>query len=299
MADSDNELVVSELLAQSDVQPLREYWTEEAKAEAEPIFVEVEQSAVKMLLEQDWAAEGDRLQQEPVSPQGAAAAAWDPQPQSPATGSRTERVPNRATIPYAAVGKLYMTFDGKNYVGSAWTIAGSGVFTAGHCLFDRDGGGWADRVLFVPQFHIGQKPVGEWAATQMASLKGWTDNRDFGFDLACFKTDRPIQPSTGGLGWLANYPPNQGPYTGIGYPAASPFDGREMWRSTGNYRGGSNPKQAWNDMTGGCSGGPWAVWKDGAPYGNGVNSFRYTNDPTSMYSPHFGAGFLELWNWIK
>lgn len=298
MANADNEVVTSARL-DGRTEMLMEYWTEDARAGATPIPLQIDEPLQESLSVQDWKSEGDEVRQDATWPEEVGSRAWDPQPSCPATGSSTERVPDRSIIPYSAVGKLYMTFDGQNYVGSAWTIAGSGVFTAGHCLYERSLGGWADRVLFVPQSHKGQKPVGEWAAVQMSTLKGWSDNRDFKYDLACFKTDRPIAPRTGSLGWMANYPPNQGPYTGIGYPAASPFDGQEMWRSTGNYRSGANPIQAWGDMTGGCSGGPWEVWKGGTPLTNGLNSFRYTNDPKSIYSPHFGEGFLALYNWVK
>ena len=298
MAEESNQVVLSTRL-DTKLETLTEYWSEDARAAATPIPLQVDEGEIKALLEAEWRPEGAETRQDAVLPDGAAFAGWDPQPSCPPTGSNTERVPNRSIIPYCAVGKLYMTFDGQNFVGSAWTIAGAGVFTAGHCVYERTMGGWADKVLFVPQFHKGQRPLGEWAAVQMASLKGWTDSRDFKFDLACFKTDRPIAPKTGALGWMANYPPNQGPYTGIGFPAGAPFDGAEMWRSTGNYRSGSNPIQAWGDMTGGCSGGPWEVWKGGAPLTNGLNSFRYGNDPKSIYSPHFGEGFLALYNWVK
>ncbi len=299
------DLVVSPLKAERLMEETLNYWSAESMAEAEPIFIEISadeaaaMERVQLLERPDLEAQENAS----VAPAADKASALDPQPTCPATGSNTEQVPNRRVLPYCTVGKLFMTFDGANFVGSAWTIAGSGVFTAGHCVFDSSRGGWADNLLFVPQYHDGAAPLGRWTFNQIASLRGWTEDRDFRFDMAAFKTDRPIQPSTGSLGWMANYPPNQGPYTGLGYPAAHHpthgFNGQRMWRSTGNYRGGSNPIQVYNDMTGGCSGGPWAVWKQGDVRANGLNSFRYTNDPTSLYSPHFGEGFLALYNWVR
>lgn len=297
--ESPNSLEVSEELI-GDTRALNEYWTEDAMAEATPLEqVLDDDSRVAAFSEDELERDEEVVLTEPEYPESAAPEGWDPQPHCPSSGSNTERVPNRKIIPYSPVGKMFMTFDGKNYVGSAWVVAGAGVFTAGHCVFEKSLGGFADKVLFVPQYHKGQEPLGRWAATRMAALKGWTGKRDFKYDIGCFKVDRPIQPRTGSLGWIANAKPNLGCITSIGYPAASPFDGREMWRSTGKNLGGSNPIKMANDMTGGCSGGPWEIWQKGAPYTQGVNSFRYRNDPKSMYSPYFGKGFLNLYNWVK
>lgn len=301
MAIDDLELVVSPRRDLLEAE-LLEYWTPEAMESAQTLLPELDRGSVtEALLENE--SQLPEASEDTVGPPGAQALSIEPQPPIPATGSRTEQVPNRAALPYCPVGKIFMTFNGSNYVGSAWVVAGAGVFTAGHCVWDASMGGWADKILFVPQHHDGTSPVGQWTAIQIASLKGWTANRDFKFDLAAFKTDRPVQPTTGSVGWKANSPANQGPYTGAGYPAgAHPthgFDGRRMWRSTGNYKGGSNPIQAWNDMTGGCSGGPWLVWKDGKVHANGLNSFRYNDDPSSMYSPYFGQGVIDLYNWVK
>ncbi len=295
---------IATLALAPQVKLLNEFWSEEALAAAEPIGLELSpEEAQQLLLKADveWQAAGPETTGTPVAPAGGAVSGWDPQLPCPATGCTTQRVPNRTVIPYCAVGKLFMTFNGNRYVGSAWTIGESTVFTAGHCLYDSGtgGAGWADNLLFVPQYHNGAEPLGRWAAIEMATLNGWKAGGSdrFKYDLAAFRVDRPIRPATGSLGWLANAQPNQGCVTGIGYPAANPFDGREMWRSSGRYVSGSNPIQMRNDMTGGCSGGPWEIWRDGVPLTNGLNSFRYTNDPTTMYSPYFGEGFLNLAKW--
>src|ERR1700692_3396936 len=46
----------------------------------------------------------------------------------------TSQVANMNIFPYQTVGKLYMSFGtGHDFVGSAWTIGESSIFTAGHC----------------------------------------------------------------------------------------------------------------------------------------------------------------------
>lgn len=299
-SESDpNEVATSEQLLE-EAEALNEYWTPEALAEATPIETIIEdEEGPEALFEQDFTPEGAEETARPEPADGEAVAAWDPQPRCPSSGPNTERVPDRRVIPYSPVGKMFMAFDGKNYVGSAWVVANIGAVTAGHCVFEKSLGGWADKVLFIPQYHKGNEPLGRWAASQLVALNGWTNDRDFKFDIGGFKVDRAIKPRTGSLGWLANAAPNQGCITGIGFPAGAPFDGKEMWRSTGKNLGGSNPIKMANNMTGGCSGGPWEVWRNGTPLTNGLNSFRYRNDPNSMYSPYFGKGFLNVYNWLK
>ena len=292
--NNSTDINVSEQLTQNE-KALSEFWTEEAMADAEPIELSLEEGSVKMLAEDEMPV-GEEERGLPAHPDGALEASWDPQPPCPATGSNTERVPNRGIIPYSPVGKIFMTMQGKNYVGTAWTIGQSGVFTAGHCVFDKNAGGWASNVLFVPQYDDGSAPRGRWAATCLATLHGWTDSADHRYDLAAFRVNGDVRSKTGSLGWIANGRTNYDPITGIGYPAGSPFDGKYMYRSTGHYVGGTNPIQAYNNMTGGCSGGPWAIWQDGIPFATGVNSFRYS-DPQYCYSPYFGQGFINLKNW--
>ena len=145
-------IIISERRQVAMSESTTDFWSESAMKSAQPIEIEIDptEMAVEMLAEAEWQAEGDAVIQEPTHPENSmmAAPAWDPQPPCPTTGSNTERVPNRGIIPYCAVGKLFMTFDGARFVGSAWTIAGSGVFTAGHCVYDHDRGGWADNILF-------------------------------------------------------------------------------------------------------------------------------------------------------
>lgn len=53
------------------------------------------------------------------------------------------------------------------------------------------------------------------------------------------------------------------------------------------------------NMTGGSSGGPWiyayTYGSTNGNYVNGVNSYKYTNAPNSMYSPYFGDGAINIY----
>lgn len=304
--------VVSQQLVTSDKQELLDYWTEENMQNAIPIETVIDVKKLSKEQIEPWVQDAPTVIMESQSPDygfdegletdlidQAFHSTENPSPLS----FRTNRVSNTSAAPYSTVGKMYMTFNNEKYVGTGWVVAEQAVFTAGHCVYEKSLGGWADKILFVPQFNNGSAPVGRWTGTTIHSLKGWTNNRDFKYDMGAFQVNKPIRPKTGSLGWMANYPPNQGAYTSIGYPAQTipgyNFNGNKMWQCVGDYIGGSNPIRMHNNMTGGCSGGPWVVTKNRKLYANGLNSFRYTSQPNHLYTPYFGQGFINLYNNIK
>lgn len=301
-ADRDDVTVVSSE-DESTMDEVATYWTDEAMALAEPIEAPIEEEELLAIMAPTpWQQMGAPMVMESVPAEGESIEDEEETP-PPLSSFTTDRVAQTDNLPYATVGKMFMAFDNKNYVGTGWVFAEKAVFTAGHCVFSSKDGGWADKILFIPQYDNGSATVGRWTATTIYSLKGWTEKRDFKYDMGVFVTDTLIRPKTGSLGWMANYPPNQGPYKSIGYPASPVpghnFNGRHMWQCTGGYIKGNNPLQMHNNMTGGCSGGPWVVTRNRRVYGNGLNSFRYTTEPNTMYSPYFGDGFISLYNAVK
>ena len=306
MADPLNRVVSSDDLqsltarGMSDVET---FWTDAEMARAEPVEMRFPEPPIQPLKKALWQQPGPLTMMESQAPDdGVLDSFLESLPLG--DGFSTSPVQDRTVLPYKTVGKIFMQFDGANFVGTGWVISERAVFTAGHCVYDKNSqGGWADRILFVPQYHNGQAPVGRWTAERIWTLDGWSSQHDYKYDLAVFLVDRPIRPRTGALGWIANAPPNQGPYTAIGYPAAPVpgynFNGAEMWQSRGKYIDGNNPVQMHNNMTGGCSGGPWVIQRSNAVYANGINSFRYTSSPDTMYSPYFGEGFLSLYDKVK
>lgn len=305
----DQELNVIQQKEDLDHSKIAAYWTEERMANAIPIEIPKNFELPKPI---HWEQDGPLTIMESVGPERHFPLHPDGSDQKIAANTYTTTlVPtsNYTTAPWQNVGKLYMVFGGKNYVGSAWVIAGSnsGIFTAGHCVYDNgtgggNGAGWASSVMFKPRYNNGNS-LGTWYMSTLFTLQGWADKSGYQYDLGCCLATSQIAPTTGGLGWIANGAPNLGPYTAIGYPATPVsgynFNGQAMWQSVGNYINGSSIIQMYNNMTGGCSGGPWSVTMNGVVYANGVNSHRFTNNPSTMYSPYFGTGFLNLYNEIK
>lgn len=286
-----------------DQAAISAYWTDDRMAQAQPLEPQIsEVELLAALAPEVWSQSGNLTVMESQAPDGQSIQDH-PAIQGASNTFKTTRVQDRDDLPYSTVGKMFMTFDGADFVGTGWVVAEKAVFSAGHCVFDGDRGGWADNILFVPQYDNGSAPVGRWTSVNIHSLKGWTEKGDYRYDMAAFETNTLIRPKTGSLGWMANFPPNQGPYKSIGYPARPVpgynFNGAHMWQSIGGYITGNNPIQMHNNMTPGCSGGPWVVSKSQNVYANGLNSFRYTNEPGTMYSPYFGQGFLNLYEAVK
>lgn len=87
----------------------------------------------------------------------------------------------------------------------------------------------------------------------------------------------------------------------FGYPAADPYDGRELIYCSGTTFTDfiqSSDHGLRCDMTGGSSGGPWFREFDEAT-GTGVqasvNSFGYTFLPGYMFGPYFGSAAQALY----
>lgn len=200
--------------------------------------------------------------------------------------------------PFTAVGKIFFQQgSGSSYVCSGSQIAPGILLTAGHCLHDGQST-WSTNVMWHPSYPKAGK---SYSASGFACFEGWTAGGGQGFDYDFCLARLSGNPEADGFG-TSGFSYHQGlvgNWKSIGYPAAAPYSGEQMYKATGAYKSGSaaaysRVEMTPNDMTGGCSGGPW--WKDGTA--NGVNSFRYVNSPNTMYSPYFGDGAMVLYNQV-
>ena len=289
------EVVVSQELDQEEAAVLS-YWTEDRMAAAEPLPFSIPAESID---------DPDVSTPQPGEPMSDEYREPDGEDSLPRPKFSTSLVKNMNVFPYSCVGKLYMTFQGKRYFGSAYVIGESTIGTAGHCIFD--GENWAKNVLFRARYNNGSY-IGEWPIISRGTLNQWVENRNRAYDMAFGIAQHPIRPTTGRLGRMANYPADQGVYRQIGYPAEPirdyPFNGERMWSTwgdyishTGSYKRPRTIKAAGN-MTGGCSGGPWMAFEKGKWRVNGVNSYRCDNDPYHIYSPYFGDAFIVLIKWM-
>ncbi len=208
----------------------------------------------------------------------------------------------RSLFPLMAVGRLFFTQGGVRYSCSAASIGNYAVWTAGHCIHAGDGSadGWSSNVIFVPAYHNGRAPFGQWAAVNLWTKQGWYASGDFRYDMAGATLKklggRKISQRVGALGFAWN----QGlkvHWHAVGYPAGDPFDGSRQYVCTASYAtsdlsmGEPAPSGMGCDMTGGSSGGPWITgFSPSSRSGNFLNgnvSYGYLDEPLQMFSPYF------------
>lgn len=264
-------------------ETIEDYWTAERMANARPVTLG------------EPAAGGAQS-----SAGGSAGAPETEAAVSAAAGFQTERVSDTAQMPYAAVGKLFMTFgSGDDSWATAWLAAPRVIVTAGHCLYDhRRGGMWADKIVFVLRYAGGS--TGKLAATGCHVLAGWhgAGADMYSYDVAAATLRNPVAGVVP-LRWVQDLRRQDEPIESVGYPYqwVSPvhdFDGEAMWRCRGSHAGGEPLVSMANNMTEGCSGGPWVIRRGGVVQVGGINSYRPAGGTGLVQSPRLGRGLANL-----
>lgn len=127
------------------------------------------------------------------------------------------------TYPWRAMTKLYVTYpNNKTYGCSGTLIAAKYVLTAGHCVYNKDRGGYAKKIEVVPGLSGTYKPYGSVFSTKIRTYSNYTTNKDKNYDIALLTIDKSIGNTTGWLGYtyystingvtghLAGYPDDKG-----------------------------------------------------------------------------------------
>jgi V8-like Glu-specific endopeptidase len=206
----------------------------------------------------------------------------------------------------STIGKVYGKMGGGGFVCSASVIVSDNrdtLLTAGHCVWDSDRKTWASDIVFVPQYSRGSRPLGTWVWRKVGAMNGWTQNRNFDYDVAVVLVSatgegKHVQDYTGALGMTKNWG-RQAWTDAYGYPM-NMHNGEVMSTCSAESKpaaisdyGGSELSCA---MGGGSSGGPWTQRND---YQTSVNSFGISNRPNVMFGPYFGDAVWNLWEQFK
>ena len=235
-------------------------------------------------------------------------------------GNLHQRVHHVERFSQRAHGKVFFSSDGLNYVCSGTAVRSpseSTVWTAGHCAYEPGPlGGPVQNFMFVPGFHHGKRPFGEWPAIRIDATDQWKNSEyvpvvglggdiryDFGAARVAKKGNTTLQERIGARRIAFGRPRDQ-QYRAFGYPAQQPpreFNGRRLFRCDSEYLGPDNsvndpkPMKIACDMTGGSSGGGWVA--EGRV--SSVVSYGYRGQDRRLYGPYQGAAARELFNDIR
>ena len=216
-------------------------------------------------------------------------------------------------LPDRTVGRVFFTANGRDHSCSAVALNSANksvVWTAGHCVESGRDGGFHSNWVFVPAFGscgLGCRPYGTFRATRLMTTQAWADDGnfrlDFGAAIVAPNDQRRLVQVVGGQGFAAGE--GEQLIRALGYPADPPFTGRQQRACTGAPTGrdeivagtGPPPVAMACDMSGGASGGPWliALGTNGFGFVNGNVSYRYRNDPRTIYSPYYGDDAVALY----
>jgi len=174
-------------------------------------------------------------------------------------------IPSSASesFPYSAVGKLFFSIGGDDFVCSASVIARRLVVTAGHCVHGGPVDGFFEDFTFIPAFNRGDAPFGTWTATVAFVTARWAASgevphpQDYAFLEIEDQDGLAISQVTGKLAFRADMLADNHLHL-LGYPV-NLDSGQEMHQiTTGDYFDfGDGTVVYGSDMGGGSSGGPW------------------------------------------
>jgi V8-like Glu-specific endopeptidase len=207
----------------------------------------------------------------------------------------------------ATTGKVFFTVGGDDQVCSAGTISGANrdlVVTAAHCVQDASGV-WARNWIYVPGYDRGHGPYGVFTARRFLVPNAWSRRHDESHDVAIVALDsvggRHVADVVGAQK-VAFDQPRGGVVYGFGYPTGGRYDGERLAYCSGRTHPDAHrlteDQGLRCDMSEGASGGPWLARfspTTGVGVVTSVNSFKYSDDPATMYGPYFGAAVRRLY----
>lgn len=209
----------------------------------------------------------------------------------------------------ATTGKVFFSHGGGDFVCSAGTVTAASrdlVVTAGHCAQDVTGT-WAEHWIYVPGYEHGRRPYGAFAARHLFVPAAWSQRRDEDYDVAMVAVGtsggRHVADVAGAQAIAFGRPAPGALVYGFGYPIGGRYDGEGLTYCSGRVRPDAHrltrDEGLRCDMAEGASGGPWLTRFDprtGTGIVTSVNSFKYADDPDTMYGPYFGPAIRRLYD---
>ncbi|MGE3475056.1 MAG: serine protease [Rhodospirillaceae bacterium] len=235
-------------------------------------------------------------------------------PEAPATigVDDRQRVPNTLTAPFNTIGYLSVTYpNGQSFRCTATLVSPYVVLTAGHCVHNKNRGGYAAQVRFYPaqyQNQVGDnqplRPYGKSDFAFIRATETWTQMSDqdtypvtdYRHDFAAVQFQTPFtftdtfMPVT--FGSTTN------PVTASGYPGVvQGVSNYTQWSDEGgdtsaNSMRANHVKQYAIDGSGGNSGGPFFAADPATGQNALVGSLSYADETDDRA----GGPWYDSWN---
>jgi V8-like Glu-specific endopeptidase len=300
--------VVSRDVSQDETDRALAYWTPQRMKGAKSLDIILPETPVGHTKLKTTLHHGTPASKAPFIPKSAKSASSLPLE----NGNATPLPPNQySSFPYTTIGKVFFTDSrtGKPDFCSGTAIVSrnkSVVDTAGHCVIGNNKN-WHTNWIFCPQYYQGATPRGCWGARNLFTSREYYQGSsekedDFGEAVVFPNSLGYLMDVVGGAGWAYNQPATQS-FMALGYPVASPFDGKSIQYCVGNgsaerIEDGYGVSIPCN-MTQGASGGPWFISLKGTfGYINGHNGYFPDNstNPTHLATPYYDDGWYDVYN---
>lgn len=254
---------------------------------------------------------------------------------APKTGRSTARVPAAAdggshwTAGGAILqrsGRIFFSIGANDYSCSGSVISDGGdaayslVITAGHCAYDWDTKVFVTNWVYVPAWDgnpdsatCNDTTYGCWIGRELVVHAGWATSptwagalrHDYAIAIVGAGGKASSQLDALGAYGLRTTPVSGGDAVdAFGYPAADPYDGRDLTHCSGSLIAESSIP-SWGltcDMTGGASGGPWIRGSTDPAQPGGevvsISSFRPLGDPR-LFGPRFDGRTAKVYQQAK
>lgn len=229
---------------------------------------------------------------------------------SPNTAAQpASSIPNPVLFPgVRTVGALFFTTGTQNHFCTASVVRSRSldlVLTAAHCVY---GSSPATNIAYVPQWHDGISPYGEWPVTSVTVAAGWAqdhnDNLDFAFLTVAPPAGQrhPVQVVTGGLTLGINVRYAHNMFVIGQNDAGSPYPYTEpLGCATHSFEAFPGQMEFYcNDYWDGTSGGPWILHFNqrtgtGTVFGDIGGYEQGGNFPYASYSDYYSLPTLQLY----
>lgn len=204
-------------------------------------------------------------------------------------------ITNYSSKPYSCICRIFIKWpNGEKTKGTAWLFNSTSAVTAGHCVYNKTKGGWADSITVHPGYNNGKSPYGSATAINMGTADPYIENANANYDYALLQLSSAIGSKCGWLGYTYNGGAINNTIKVIGYQKDLPVNnkGQYQYESSGTIKQVTQNRLHYDaDTEEGTSGGPVMLGSTAiAVHTNGVGSTGLNKGKRIHY---------DMYEWMK